>query len=321
VKKTFCIIVLFQSLISFPQGERSNYAQMASLFVENYNQGDYEAIFENFDTNMKVALPLEKTIEFFEQNVHASSGNIIAMEFYKLKQDAHIYKTTFEKTILDVLISLNGSNEINGLYIQSHKLNTLSKMERNTTKMILPFREEWFVFWGGTTVEQNYHVSEKSQKYAYDLLIVANGTSYEGDPMKNENYFVFGKDIIAPCDAVVAKVITGVHDNIPGEVNPNQLTGNTIVLETENNEYIFFAHLKEDSIVVKKGQMVMQGDKLGECGNSGNTTEPHLHLSLQNTRDMNKATGAKLYFDNILVNDEIKEDYLPVKEDFIKNIN
>ena len=82
-----------------------------------------------------------------------------------------------------------------------------------------------------------------------------------------------------------------------------------------------FAHLKEKSIRVKKGQIVKQGDVLGQCGNSGNSTEPHLHLSLQNVENMNIATGAQLFFEKIKVNGEIKEDYLPVKGEKIKNID
>ena len=98
------------------------------------------------------------------------------------------------------------------------------------------------------------------------------------------------------------------------------MTGNTLVLKTAAEEYILMAHLKEGSIVVQKGQQVGQGDLLGECGNSGNSTEPHLHLQLQNTRDIHRATGARLFFDRILVNGELKTDYLPIKEEFIKNI-
>jgi murein DD-endopeptidase MepM/ murein hydrolase activator NlpD len=72
--------------------------------------------------------------------------------------------------------------------------------------------------------------------------------------------------------------------------------------------------------MVEEGQEVRQGEVLARCGNSGNTTEPHLHLSLQNTINMQDATGAKLYFDQLSVNGEIKTDYLPVKEDFIRNL-
>lgn len=306
---------------TFPQEEQGNYANAAAEFMSRYNDGDYIAIFERFNADMKKALPKERTLAFFEQNVNNYMGNITEMRFDRIHNGAHIYRTDFERAVAEVVISLTPQNTINGLAIKPIKNDGPPILERNVTKMILPFNGEWFVFWGGTTVEQNYHVDYADQQYAYDILMVANGTSYEGDPKKNESYFAFGKEIIAPCDARVARVVTGVHDNIPMELNPQQLTGNTVVLETDNGEFILFAHLKDGSIVVEEGQDVRQGELLGQCGNSGNTTEPHLHLSLQNHVEMLRSTGAKLYFDQIMVNGESKTDYLPVKEDFIKNVN
>lgn len=196
----------------------------------------------------------------------------------------------------------------------------LAVFKRNTTKMIWPFKEETFVYWGGEKLEQNYHNEDVNQQYAYDVLMVANGAPFEGDPKKNESYFIFGKDIMAPCDAKVVKIIDGVEDNVPGDLNENQLTGNTIVLKTDKEEFLLFAHLKNASISVKEGAEVKQGQVIAQCGNSGNTTQAHLHLQLQNTVELLEATGAKLYFDNILVNGDLKEDYMPIKEDFIKNI-
>ncbi len=194
-------------------------------------------------------------------------------------------------------------------------------LKRNTTKMIWPFKEEAFVFWGGTKVEQNKHMADINQQYALDILMVANGAPYEGDAKQNSSYFIFGKEIMAPCNAKVVKVIRGVKDNIPGIENKKDISGNTIVLETTNKEYLLFAHLKENSIKIKEGDEVKKGQVIAQCGNSGNSTMAHLHLQLQNTVELLEATGAKLYFDEIVVNGSIKKDYFPVKEDFIKNID
>jgi uncharacterized protein DUF3887/peptidase M23-like protein len=319
MKNLLLVLIFISCTISFSQ-EQDNYKEVTSKFQTFYNAEDYESIFNMYDDNMRVALPLNKSNTFFAQNLKAGLGKILTMEFYKTNQTAYIYKTTFENGIFDILISLDKNNLINGLYVSSHKPDNLPKLDRNITKMILPFREEWTVFWGGITVEDNYHVAYENQNGAYDLVISKNEKTFEDNRSKNINFYVFGKEIIAPCDAKVVKVITGVHDNIPGEMNPKQVTGNTIVLETTNNEYILFAHFKENSIVVKEGQNVKQGDLLGLCGNSGNSSEPHLHLSLQNVKDMNMATGAKLFFEKIKVNGKIKEDYLPVKNDKIQNI-
>ncbi len=318
MKNLIFILSFLLFTIGFSQ-ESEDHAAMATKFMSLYNSGDYEGIFNTFDTNMKKALPKEKTLAFFNGNV-SPLGKLKSMEFQNVGQGMHTYKSTFDKGVFDILMNVNGNNEIAGLLLKPHKTKDLPILERNTTKMILPFKEKWFVFWGGTTVEQNYHMAQEVQQYAYDLLMVDNGSSHKGDPKKNESYFVFGKDIIAPCDGRIVKVVKGVYDNIPGEMNSEDLTGNTLVLETENKEYVLFAHLKQNSIVVKEGDVVKQGQKIAECGNSGNSTEAHLHLQLQNVPDFFQATGAKLFFDEIMVNDQIKKDYIPVKEDFIQNI-
>ena len=98
------------------------------------------------------------------------------------------------------------------------------------------------------------------------------------------------------------------------------ITGNTIILETERKEYLLFAHIKANSILLfKEGDLVKQGQVIAKCGNSGNTTQAHLHFQLQNTDDLFNTIGAKIYFDEVIVNGEIKKDYMP-KEDFVGNI-
>lgn len=304
------------------QEEDPRYRQVADRFQEAYNASEYEQVFGMFDEVMKQQLPLEKVKMLFEQQVRPGLGSIQEMELNQVSGSAHIYKSTFERGVLDVSISLDRDNRINGLYLRPHKpVVTEPVIERNTTPMQLPFRDQWFVYWGGESEVQNYHMNDENQQYAYDLLKVAQGKSFKGDPDKNESYFAFGQPILAPCDGTVVLAIDGVPDNTPGELNPVHKTGNTLVLRTAAGEYILLAHLKEGSVEVEKGQGVRQGDLLALCGNSGNSTEAHLHLQLQNTRDIHKATGARLFFEQIRVNGEIKKDYIPVKEDFIENIN
>ena len=287
-------------------------------FSNNFNKANYLAIYEMFNENMQNALPKERTLAFFNEKM-SNSGKIQSMEFSKLQLSAHIYKTSFEKGISNILIALDGKNKISGFYIKPFIPKDLPKVERNITKMILPFNEEWTVTWGGITEEDNYHVAHNNQKFAYDLLIKKNGKTFDGDANKNESYYAFGKQILAPCDATVVKVIRDVKDNVPGVLNPSQVSGNTVILKTKNGEFILFAHFKENTIRVMENQIVNQGDMLGLCGNSGNSSEPHLHLSLQNVADMNIATGGKLFFEEIKVNGIIKEDYIPVKNEKVQN--
>lgn len=306
-------------MVCFSQSESDNYLKAIEAYKLYYNSHSYDSLYNMFAPEMQKAISLEDLKQQMD-GLHQQIGAVGDISFIEDVSGVKIYKVNHESMVMEYAIVLNSNNQITGLRPQQYRDRSIKVIERNTTKMILPFKEEWFVFWGGTEVTQNYHVAYPNQKYAYDIMMVKDGKSYKGDPKNNENYYVFGKEIIAPCDAKVVKVITGVHDNIPGELNPQQLTGNTVVLETQNKEYLLFAHLKLGSVNVEEGQMVKQGDLLGKCGNSGNTTEAHLHLSLQNTIEMSEATGGKLFFDKILVNGEIKEDYLPVKNDKIQNI-
>jgi murein DD-endopeptidase MepM/ murein hydrolase activator NlpD len=193
-------------------------------------------------------------------------------------------------------------------------------MERNSTKLILPFKDVWHITWGGDTKELNYHVKSQAQKNAFDILIQdKEGKTYRTNGKSNEDYYVFGKELIAPCDGEIVLAVDGVKDNIPGVLNPTFLSGNTVIIKTSNNEFLFFAHFKNHSIKVQEGQKVKQGQLLGLCGNSGNSSEPHLHFHIQNVEDMNIATGVKCYFDKIMVNGQLKTDYSPIQNEKISN--
>jgi murein DD-endopeptidase MepM/ murein hydrolase activator NlpD len=74
-----------------------------------------------------------------------------------------------------------------------------------------------------------------------------------------------------------------VADNTPGVMNRLQALGNHVVLDHGNGEFSFLCHFKKGSVAVKTGQKVKAGEPLGQCGNSGNSSEPHLHYHLQTT--------------------------------------
>ncbi len=301
------------------QNEQKSFDEVASEFQSEYNKSNYEGIHSMLDEVMKSIITKEEMTDFLS-TVRSNFGLIKTMGFYDIYNSAHIYRVAFEKEIVDISFSLNNKDQITALFIPRNSFENSSVLKRNTTKMIFPFKEESFVYWGGETLETNYHMADLSQQYAFDIIMVANGAPYKGDSTKNESYYIFGKDVIAPCDAKVVKVIDGIKDNVPGELNMADITGNTIILETERKEYLLFAHIKANSILFKEGDLVKQGQVIAKCGNSGNTTQAHLHFQLQNTDDLFNTIGAKIYFDEVIINGEIKNDYMPKKEDFVSNI-
>lgn len=298
------------------QTEKAGYKTVAGRFEYLYNLEKFDSVFALFSNEMKTALPVNKTKDFLS-GLKTQAGKISKMQFVKYENGTYArYKTNFERALLAVNISIDNDSKINGLFIKPYVEENLPVIERNLTKISLPFLGEWTVVWGGDTKELNYHIDNPAQKNAFDFIITdSKGSSYKTDGKTNEDYYAFGKELIAPCDGEVVLVVDGVKDNKPGEMDPIWVPGNTVIIRTINNEFVFLAHFKKHSIVVKEGQKVNKGTILGQCGNSGNSSEPHLHFHLQNVEDMNVATGIKCYFDNLSVNGQSKSDYSPVKKE------
>ncbi|MES2543305.1 MAG: DUF3887 domain-containing protein [Bacteroidota bacterium] len=311
--------LLFLSHFAFCQTEKATYKTVVENFEKNYNNGNFEAVFASFSSEMQTALPIEKTKEFLT-SLQSQAGKITKREFIKYEATYASYKTTFEKALFDVNISVDENSKVNGLFVKPFNESNYAKIDRNSTALSLPFNGEWTVIWGGDTKELNYHVESEAQKNAFDIVITnTKGSSYKTDGKTNEDYYAFGKELIAPCDGEVVLAVDGIKDNKPGILNPIYIPGNTVIIKTKNNEYLFFAHFKQNSIAVKQGQKITKGQLLGLCGNSGNSSEAHLHFHIQNIEDMTQATGVKCYFEKIVVNGNAKSDYSPIQNEKIRN--
>lgn len=160
----------------------------------------------------------------------------------------------------------------------------------------LPFQGEWFVFWGGRSVAENYHAATVGQRFAYDFAVVRDERTYAGDRSRNESYFCFGLPILAPADGRVVAARDGIDDNVPGRVSSAEPAGNHVVIDHGNDEFSFLAHLRKGSVAVRAGDEVLAGAPLGRCGNSGSSTEPHLHFHLQNSPALHEGEGLPAQF-------------------------
>lgn len=170
---------------------------------------------------------------------------------------------------------------------------------RTHTVLHLPFAGEWYVYWGGRTMAQNRHIFTRDQRFAYDFLILAagrTGESYRGTGECNSDYYCFGQPIYAPAAAAVVHAENGLPDNMPGQMNPSAALGNCVILDHGSGEFSFLAHLRHGTVRVGSGAQVHSGQLLGQCGNSGNSSEPHLHFHLQNTSVPFRGDGLPVFF-------------------------
>jgi len=160
----------------------------------------------------------------------------------------------------------------------------------------LPFKNDWFVVWGGRTLEENYHSSLGDQRFAFDVVQFENGSTFRGNGSRNEDYHCHGDTLYAPGDGRIVAMAHSVAENKPGETNTNQLFGNYVIIDHGNEEYSVLAHFIKNSIAVGDGDLVTKGQAIGLTGNSGNSTEPHLHYHLQNRPSIGQGEGLPAQF-------------------------
>jgi hypothetical protein len=126
-----------------------------------------------------------------------------------------------------------------------------------------------------------------AQRFAIDFVILGdNDTTFTGDRLKNENYRAYGRDAIAVADGRVVATKDSIPENVPGitsravPITLETVGGNYVILDIGQGRYAFYAHLQPGSLRVKTGDRVKRGQVVGLVGNSGNSTEPHLHFHI-----------------------------------------
>jgi len=149
------------------------------------------------------------------------------------------------------------------------------------------------------------HIDTNMTRYAYDFVVVdEQGKMYRNDGEKNEDWYGFGVPILASGAGVVVESSDGMDDNTKSKpFQPNMeavmqnlhvIFGNYVVIDHQNGEYSIFAHMKKGSVLVKQGDRVKQGQKIGELGFSGDAFLAHLHYQVQS--DAKYGEGLPSYF-------------------------
>jgi hypothetical protein len=160
----------------------------------------------------------------------------------------------------------------------------------------LPSNEALRVAWGGDTLEVNQHASFPDQRWAYDLFVAP----YLVNSRELEAYGCWDTPVVAPIDARVHLARDGRPDATPGDLSSSDPTGNSVVLALPTGTFLLIAHLKRGSVRVRAGDFVKEGDMIGACGNSGMSSEPHIHIHHQRqdpaTHPVGFAEGLPLFF-------------------------
>ncbi len=92
----------------------------------------------------------------------------------------------------------------------------------------------------------------------------------------------WGTPVYAPMSGIVEYASDRTNDNQPGLANYAENWGNYIIIRLDKGGWLLLAHFRRSTIAVTRGTRVVEGDYLGEIGNSGRSPYPHLHMQVQN---------------------------------------
>lgn len=287
---------------------KSNEHVTLQNFGAFFLQEKFDVIYNQCNEDFKQLVSSEQ----FNEIAKAFNANVTNYELFRKSTINHVNHCTWIDAQQDKAINIiiDAHNIIHRLLLKPYVVFPESDKKYTQNTYMMPIKEEWYVFWGGGNEFVNYHYAYETQRYAYDLVMMNNGTTYKDSAMVNDNYYAFNREVTAPADGKVIKVVHHLKDNIPGEMNELEPAGNLIIIEHTNNEYSLVAHLKNNSSLVQEGDKVQQGDVIARCGNSGNSSEPHIHFQVMDSPDYMNCKSIRIRF---------ADGKEPIQGDVIKN--
>lgn len=123
----------------------------------------------------------------------------------------------------------------------------------------------------------------------------------------------FGRPVLSPVDGQLVLVYDDQPDHPSQRGFPSltyaltqrsraaqgwhALAGNHVLIRSAVGPFVALCHLQQGSAGVVLGQAVAAGEVVAACGNSGNSTEPHLHLQAMDHQDPTRARAVPITFD------------------------
>lgn len=186
----------------------------------------------------------------------------------------------------------------------------------------LPFEGRWLVENSPARRVPSHGTDLMGERYAIDFVAVDERrrtadrrdwrTLLSTEP--SERFLAFGRPILAPADGVVAYVHDGELDHdgrrsqltlLPYALSQSArlrqgvaaIAGNHVIIAPpRTGTFVLLAHLRAGSIRVAVGEYVTAGQHVADCGNSGNSTQPHVHLQAMDNADPSVAAGVVIAF-------------------------
>lgn len=199
-------------------------------------------------------------------------------------------------------------------------------VRRDPVRVRLPVTGRWVAANSPANRVPSHGLHAWGQSYAIDLVhepAERPRPTFGSRPgfRRPEEFPAFGQPVTAPADGVVVRAHDRERDHrarttwpallylfaegsMRELLGPGRILGNHVVLDIGSGVYAVLAHLRRGSVRVAPGDAVRAGQHLGDCGNSGNSSEPHLHIQLMDHPRVLVAAGLPVEFDGYEVDGE-----------------
>lgn len=97
---------------------------------------------------------------------------------------------------------------------------------------------------------------------------------YDGDGTRNEDWYGWAANVLAPFDGTVERVDTNPVTNNPGHHSGGR--AGAIVFLRDDGVRVAYGHV--DKVIVKVGDTVQAGEHVAKVGNNGHSWCPHIHI-------------------------------------------
>ena len=190
--------------------------------------------------------------------------------------------------------------------------------------LALPFEGRWLAQNSPARRIPSHGTDLLGETYAIDFVAVdgTRRTAHRRDwrtllaTEPADRFFAFGRPLLAPTGGTVVAVHDGELDHV-GRRSPLSLVpyllgqqnrlrhgipaiaGNHLIIKPRDGHgFVALVHLRAGTLRVSVGDQVSTGQQIAECGNSGNSTQPHVHLQAMDSRDLSVARGISMVFRN-----------------------
>lgn len=191
-------------------------------------------------------------------------------------------------------IVLAGCLGLAGSYLAFQAIKGRALPDGDVVDIAAPFPAgHYLVAHGGSTQMVNIHLRTldptverfrdwRGQSRALDIFRISPAGIHKRGwrPSDPARYLTYGTPVLAPCPGVVARVVDRHRDMTVPDMDREHMAGNHVAIDC-GDFFVILAHLRPGSVTVAAGDRVETGEPLGEMGNSGNSSEPHLHVHAQ----------------------------------------